>query len=139
MFLASVFSRRVFSRWFDFDRVGIGLSGLCALHCLLMPVVTALLPVWPALQTAHTWVHPALLALILPVVVGALRRAHRTKHILTAVLLGLGFVVLVGAWWGHGIWGGTGERVGTVAGSAILIAGHVLNWRRHRACANPTG
>jgi hypothetical protein len=132
-------SVRILSRWLDWDRVGIGLSGLCALHCLLTPVALSLLPLWPTLQTVNAWVHPTLLVLMLPVVVGALRRARRTGHIVTATLLGTGFLVLVGAWWGHDVWGAVGERLGTVAGSALLIAGHVLNWRRHRTSANPTG
>lgn len=131
-------SVQMLSRWLDWDRVGIGLSGLCALHCLLMPVALSLLPLWPALQALHTWVHPALLVLMLPVLVGALHRARGTGYVVTAVLLGLGFLVLVAAWWGHDVWGAAGERIGTLAGSALLIAGHVINWRRHRACAQPT-
>ena len=124
------------SRWLDWDRLGIGLSGLCAVHCLLTPVVLSLLPLWPTLQAVNAWVHPTLLVLILPVVLGALRRARRTGRVATAVLLGSGFLVLVGAWWGHDMWGAAGERIGTVAGSTLLIAGHVQNWRRHRACTN---
>jgi hypothetical protein len=124
----------MFRRWIDWDRLGIGLSGLCALHCLLMPVALSVLPLWPALQALHAWVHPALLLLMLPVLGGALHRARGTGHVTTAVLLGLGFLVLVGAWWGHDTWGAVGERIGTVTGSALLIAGHVLNWRQHRAC-----
>ena len=121
------------SHWIDWDRLGIGLSGLCAVHCLLTPVVLSLLPLWPTLQAVNAWVHPSLLALLLPVVVGALRRARRTGHIATVALLGSGFLVLVGAWWGHDMWGAVGERIVTVAGSALLIAGHVQNWRGHRA------
>jgi len=128
---------QMLSRWLDWDRLGIGLSGLCALHCLLMPVALSLLPMWSTLQAVHAWVHPALLVLMLPVVGGALHRARHTGHVGTAALLGLGFLTLVAAWWGHDLWGAAGERIGTVAGSALLIAGHVLNWRRHRACAKP--
>jgi len=128
---------RILSRWLDWDRLGIGLSGLCAAHCLLMPVALSLLPLWPTLQVVHTWVHSALLALMLPVLVGALRRTRRTGYVVTAALLGFGFLILVGAWWGHDVWGAVGERVGTVIGSLLLIAGHVLNWRRHRTCHEP--
>ena len=128
-------SVQMLSRWLDWDRVGIGLSGLCALHCLAMPVALSLLPLWPALQAVHTWVHPVLLTLMIPVLVGALHRARSTGHVPTAVLLGLGFIILVGAWWGHDVWGAAGERIGTVMGSVLLIAGHMLNWRRHRACS----
>ncbi|NBB86304.1 MAG: MerC family mercury resistance protein [Bacteroidetes bacterium] len=128
---------RMLRRWIDWDRLGIGLSGLCAVHCLLTPVTLSLLPLWPTLQAVNAWVHPTLLVLLLPVVMGALRRTRRTGHMATAALLGIGFLVLVGAWLGHDAWGGTGERIGTIAGSALLIAGHAQNWHRHRACADP--
>lgn len=124
---------RTLRHWMDWDRLGIGLSALCAVHCLLTPVVLSLLPLWPTLHAMNAWVHPALLVLITPVIVGALRRARCTGHGATAVLLGVGFLVLVGAWWGHNVWGHVGERLGTLAGSGLLIAGHVLNWRRHRS------
>jgi len=129
---------RMLRRWVDRDRLGIGLSGLCAVHCLLTPVALSLLPLWPTLQAVNAWVHPTLLLLILPVVVGALWRARRTGHVTTAALLGSGYIILVGAWWGHGHWGPTGERLGTVAGSALLICGHAQNWRRHRTCPSST-
>ncbi|WP_103029871.1 MerC domain-containing protein [Salinibacter altiplanensis] len=125
---------RMLARWIDWDRLGIGLSGLCVVHCLLTPVVMSLLPLWPTLQAVNAWVHPSLLALLLPVIVGAMRRARRTGRVATAALLGSGFLVLVGAWWGHALWGPIGERLITIAGSALLIGGHVQNWRRHRAC-----
>ena len=79
------------SRWLDWDRLGIGLSGLCAVHCLLTPVVLSLLPLWPTLQAVNAWVHPTLLVLILPVVLGALRRARRTGRIATACCSGADF------------------------------------------------
>jgi hypothetical protein len=122
------------ARQINLDSLGIGLSGFCVLHCLLTPVALSLLPLWPAMQALSAWVHPALLVLILPVVVGASRRAVRTGRVATAGLLVGGVVVLVGAWLGHDAWGSTAERIGTVFGSALLIAGHVRNWRQHRAC-----
>ena len=125
---------RMLARWIDWDRLGIGLSGLCVVHCLLTPVVVSLLPLWPTLQAVNAWVHPSLLVLILPVIVGALFRARQTGGVATAALLGSGFLVLVGAWWGHALWGPIGERLITIAGSALLIGGHVQNWRHHRAC-----
>jgi hypothetical protein len=101
-----------------------------------MPVALSLLPLWPTLHAVNAWIHPALLVLILPVVVGALRRTRRTGHMATAALLGIGFLVLVGAWLGHDVWRSGGERLGTVAGSALLISGHIRNWRGHRTCTD---
>jgi hypothetical protein len=119
----------------DSDRLGVGLSALCAAHCLVMPAAVSLLPLWPTLQTMHAWAHPLLLLLILPVVVAALRRDSGTGYVAPRALLGVGFLFLVGAWAGHDVLGGIGERIVTVLGSVLLIAGHVRNGRVYRACA----
>lgn len=119
------------------DRIGIGLSGLCAAHCLLTPFLLAALPFWPMLGTAHTWLHPALVALLLPVTGFAAWDAYRHGGTSIPLLLGLGFVLIAGAWLGHDVWGAIGEAAGTLVGSGLLITGHLINWRRHRAARTP--
>lgn len=123
----------------DWDRIGIGLSGLCAAHCLLTPFLLAALPLWPALGAAHAWLHPTLVAFLLPVTVFAIWNAHRHGDALpTSLLLSLGFVLITVAWLGHDQWGPVGEAAGTLLGSGMLIAGHALNWRRHRSTHHHT-
>lgn len=115
------------TRW---DRLGIGLSGLCALHCLATPVALALLPLWPSLDALHAWLHPVLALLLVPVTVLAMwgaHRAHRPHRLQAGFAIGLALVLLAlpaghaTGWWL--------ETSLTLVGSALLIAAHVGNWR----------
>lgn len=115
-------------RW---DRVGMGLSGLCLVHCLALPLLSLGLPLWAAADSLHAWMHPLLALGVLPVALLALRtcwRRHGAWHV--PILLGSGLVVVVVALLaGHWL-GPLAETAGTVLGSGLLLAGH---WR-NRCC-----
>lgn len=117
------------------DRIGIGVSVVCAIHCLLFPVVVALLPVWPALSGHYQWIHPLFLLLILPTVYYAARRSHYDRQILRWLLGGL---LLVTAGWvaGHLFDLDRIEPLLTLLGSVALVRGHWRNYRHHQACTN---
>lgn len=122
------------------DRIAIGLSGVCAIHCLITPLVLVALPVaagaWLGGESFHLW----LLLLILPLSATALTLGCRRHKDMAVMLLGaagmtlLVLAVLFGARW----LGENGERALTLAGSAALITGHLRNFRRCRASACPT-
>ncbi|MDZ7773613.1 MAG: MerC domain-containing protein [Balneolaceae bacterium] len=114
------------------DRLGIGLSGLCAIHCLLFPVLVALLPLVPWAESVHAWTHPVLFLLIAPTVWLALREKRPGRRPI-ALLLCSGLAVIALAWFLHDVVGMWGEAIITLAGSALLIRGHWLNYRGHRA------
>jgi hypothetical protein len=112
------------------DRLGIGLSGLCAVHCLFFPVVIVLLPLWPVADTIHFWTHPLLFILIAPTVYYAVRGSVIPNRIPQFLYSGL--VVIALAWLLHewvGLWG---ESLITMAGSGLLITGHWFNYRHHQ-------
>lgn len=121
-------------RW---DRLGLALSGACVLHCLLVPVAISLLPLWPAVVAAHVWLHPVFALLLVPTTVLAARgglRRHRRRHV--AGLLGAGLaLLLVAAGLGLAVPSLWFEVALPLLGSALLIAGHVSNWRADRCCA----
>ena len=111
------------------DRAGVVLSGLCAAHCLLMPVTLATLPLWPAASDAHAWLHPLFAVLLVPVTLFALRGRRQGDHA-TALLLGVGLVIVLAATLAHGALGRTSELVAMLLGSGLLVAGHLRNARR---------
>ncbi|MEX1011758.1 MAG: MerC domain-containing protein [Balneolaceae bacterium] len=117
------------------DRIGISLSAICTVHCLLLPVFISLLPVWPALHEVQEWAHPVLIVLLLPVTWFAARRSHFDRKISTILFIGL---VLVIAGWliGHNWLGYREELILTLAGSLFLVAGHWKNYRHHQTCSN---
>lgn len=112
------------------DRLGIGISGLCAIHCLFFPVAIALLPLWPAAKAIHEWTHPLLFVLIVPTVLFALKGERKDQRIPVLLYTGLFFVGL--AWILHDWVGDAGEVVTTMAGSALLVTGHWLNYKFHK-------
>lgn len=113
------------------DRIGIGLSGVCAIHCLFIPVLIALFPLWPLAYTIHEWAHPVFFVLIVPTVVLAIRKSKADRSV--CILLLTGVFMLALAWLMHYWIGHTAETITTLIGSATLVIGHWQNYRQHSA------
>lgn len=109
------------------DRVGIGLSGICAIHCLLVPVVVALIPLWPAFEEIHEYTHLVFFLAIAPAVYLSLKRKHESRAV--SVYLITGVVIIFCAWFFHEYLGELGEAGVTLIGSILLIIGHWLNYK----------
>ena len=112
------------------DRSAIGLSFLCVLHCLAVPLTLILVPSFAALPIADERVHLLLVLLVLPTSTVALTmgcRQHGLKHILAWGLTGIAILVLA-AGLGEGFLGEYGEKILTVVGSVLVAVGHILNF-----------
>lgn len=117
------------------DRIGLSVSGICALHCLFSPILITTLPLWPLAFEIHSWAHPLFIILLLPVIYFAGKRSHFDKKV--TLFLITGFLMIVSGWlMGHFWLGPWFETSATLIGSFILIAGHWLNYRHHRTCEN---
>jgi len=115
------------------DRFGIGVSGICAIHCLIFPVLISVLPLFSAVSFLHEWAHPVFIITLIPIVYFAARRSHFDKKITT--LLVTGFILVVAGWLlGHFWLGLVVETTLTVMGSFLLIIGHWKNYSHHRVC-----
>jgi len=112
------------------DRLGISLSGFCAIHCLFFPIAVALLPLWPVAESLHDWTHPILFMLILPTVVFAL--SGRELLGVIGMYLISGLVVVGAAWLFHDWIGNWGEAGFTIVGSTLLVKGHWANFKNHK-------
>lgn len=112
------------------DRAGIWVSGLCALHCLALPMAAVLLPF--AVQEA----------------------LHEPTHVLFfTAAFPLALVAFVGGWRQHGRWlpgalGALGvtllivaltlpaaEIVLSILGGLVLVGAHLLNHRHSETCS----
>lgn len=113
------------------DRIGIGLSGICAIHCLLVPVVISLVPLWPAFEELHGYTHFIFFLAITPTVVLSLQRKHESK--LVTVFLLTGVLVIFLAWFFNETLGELGEAGITLFGSILLIRGHWLNYKSKKS------
>ena len=122
-----------------FDRLAIALSGICAIHCVIFPVVAGFLPLLATTlhhgNTLHEfWFHQFILLFILPVSILALITGYRCHKQLTPLLIGgLGLLILVfiaifaGTLISNNIIPHQGETWLTVAGGFVHAIGHVLN------------
>lgn len=109
------------------DRLAIGLSGLCLVHCIASVALISLLASAGGLLL-HPAVHEVGLCLAIAVGTFALAKgAIEHGYTLPAAVGGLGLGVMAGALSiPHG---GGGETVYTMVGVGILALGHDLNRR----------
>ncbi len=117
----------------SWDRFGIGLSGLCTVHCLLTPLALATLSLWPVAFDPDAWLHPIFAVLLIPTTLMAVRLAVRHRHARhIPMLLGGGLMLVLAAMVIGEVAGVVSEAAVTVLGSSLLITGH---WRNGRACS----
>ena len=111
------------------DKIAVALSGLCLLHCLLLPFAVALLPFLGQLSGDHF--HEELLLFVVPVSLIALAAGFRRhKHPEVLYFGGIGLVILIlGGTYVHEAYGDIPDRIVTVAGSIILAFTHYRNFR----------
>lgn len=108
------------------DRIAIGLSGLCVIHCLATAAIVALVA-----SAGAFLLHPAIHEFGLAIAVGlgalALGRGLMThRRVLPAAIGALGLGVMAGA---LAMPHGGGEALCTVIGVALVAFGHDLNRR----------
>lgn len=107
------------------DGVAISLSGLCLIHCLALPVVSAVLPVagsWAEIE----WIHKAFVVAALPFSLLALASERATGII--GGLIASGFVLLAAAAFAEPLH--DHETALTLLGALLLASGHALRWSR---------
>ena len=114
------------------DKAAIGLSLVCVVHCLLLPVAIIMIPALGATFLEDETFHYAILFLVLPTSLIALGLGCRKHGHLGRLLMGLTglsvlFLILI---LGEERIGEIGEKVSTVAGSAIIAFAHLRNFRQ---------
>ena len=125
----------------NFDKVAIGFSALCLVHCLLLPVAVVLLPTVGLLSFLSDEIfHLAMVALVLPISAVALTlgcKQHRDWLVIGLGALGLSVLVLT-AVFAHDHLGQELEVVFTVVGAVMVAACHIQNYRlcQARDCAH---
>ncbi len=108
------------------DRLAIGLSGLCVLHCLGSAILLGLLA-----SAGNLLGNPIFheIGLTLAIIMGALAiglGAMEHEYLLPVAMGGLGLGIMAGAMTlDHGLQ----ESVYTIIGVGILALGHDLNYR----------
>lgn len=116
------------------DLLGMSTSLLCALHCLLFPVLLT-----AGLWTGFQWIANPRIELVfigigVPVAGWALTDGYRRHRSLRPLLLGgTGLALLLGG----RLLPGNSEHLLTPLGGFLLAVAHLLNWRRDRRRSCP--
>lgn len=114
------------------DGAAVGLSALCLVHCLALPLLVAGLPFLAQFAEGH--LHAQMLVIVLPLSTMALGlgyRHHRRFGIIIAGVAGMAMLV-VGATVAHFQLGLTADRLFTIVGALILATAHFYNSVRTR-------
>jgi hypothetical protein len=122
----------------SWDRIGMGLSILCALHCLVTPMIILSIPFLARYYLAHPLFHFLLAAAIIPVGLVAFFSGIRHHHNWWVLVLGLpGLALVTGTPYmvhiQHLPWN---EPFLMVVGSLLLVSAHLLNRRSCSSCSH---
>lgn len=118
------------------DKAAIAISILCVVHCLFTPVLIVALPAMSSLIVDTELYHRIMVFFVVPTSLYALTlgcKQHQRYPLLILGVLGLG-ILCFAAIWGGKYFGHSGEIMLTLLGSAIIISGHLINFRLCRAC-----
>ena len=109
------------------DGAAVGLSALCLVHCLALPLMVAGLPFLAEFGDDH--LHEQMLVVVLPLSIVALAlgyRHHRSGRIVSAGIVGMALLA-IGATVAHSHWGLTADRAFTIVGALTLAVAHFYN------------
>jgi len=116
------------------DKFSIGLSILCAIHCMLLPFLLIALPSLGALQLDNEAFHTWMLIAVIPISIYALTlgcKQHKRYKVIILGVLGLTSMILAVSL-GHEVIGDIGEKFLTLLGATLIVIAHWGNFKRCR-------
>lgn len=109
------------------DKLGIWASGLCALHCVSLPVLLPVAPLIGASFFAQDWFEHAILVTSLIVGFWAMLSGYYRYHRQTYPLLSIAAGGMI--YWNKDILGETWEPLTVAIGAFLIIFAHLANQR----------
>lgn len=113
------------------DGSAVGLSFMCLIHCLALPVISAFLPLAGVLAEIE-WIHKLLVLIALPVTVLAITRHRKTRVAFSFIIPAvLGLALLLAAAFVEELH--DFETLLTTIGAILLASAHVWRWANRNA------
>jgi|TARA_B110000881_G_C18041829_1_gene255333 hypothetical protein len=107
------------------DRIGITATSLCALHCILLPILLPILPMFGlSILGDHEWEHVFLLftaVLGTAALFSGYKRYHRKFYPLVLLYLG------VGIYWIKHDFAESSAMYFILTGATLIVASHIIN------------
>lgn len=114
------------------DKIGITATSLCALHCILLPILLPLLPlVGLSFLADHTWEHIFLLitaTLGTVALLSGFKRYHKRLYPLYLLYIG------VALYWVKHDFSSDLEPFFIIGGASLIIAAHFINIKLCNNC-----
>jgi hypothetical protein len=114
------------------DKLGVWVSAMCALHCILLPVLLPALPLLASSFVAQEWFERSILTISIAIGFAALligfKQYHRQLYPLYS--LSLGAII----YWNKHMFGEAYEPITITVGAAFIIAAHLINLKLCRQC-----
>lgn len=109
------------------DKIGIAITSLCAIHCLLLPLMLPVLPLLGASFVADELFEDSILAVTMVLGAFALYSGYKRYHnrLYPFILLGLGGFI----YWQKDILGVEAEPFTVMAGATLVVIAHLVNIR----------
>lgn len=119
------------------EAVAIGLSIICLMHCLALPLIITLLPALGLWIGMDEQFHLYLIIITLPLSLTILLTDYHIHQHKLALLLGVaGLISLIAGWYSERA---ITDLMMSGGGSIFLLIAHILNWkRRNLMSANPS-
>lgn len=126
----------------NIDKTAIGLSFICAVHCLLVPVVLVIVPSFATSTLVDEQFHLWMLIAVIPTSLLALTlgcKQHKNMNVLAVGILGL-ITLALATLFGHDLLGETGEKAASLVGASLIALGHIRNYTlcKHQQCNGDT-
>ncbi|WP_440053496.1 MerC domain-containing protein [Pseudoalteromonas sp. T1lg65] len=126
------------------DKFSIGLSMMCAIHCLMLPMLLSVLPTLAGLPLNSELFHVWMVVAVIPSSIFALAlgsKQHKRYRLVVCGGFGLAMLVLALVL-GENYIGEAGEKLLTLVGSAFVAIAHLYNYRlchgdKTQACSCP--
>lgn len=122
----------------NYDKIAISFSVVCALHCLLLPIVVIFLPSISATFLGTEDFHKTLLYFVIPSSIIALSlgcKMHGKYEVYSYGFFGIG-ALLFASFFGHDYLGEVGEISLTLIGAGIVSLGHYKNQKLCADCCS---
>jgi len=117
------------------DKISIGASAACAVHCVLLPLVFTTLPFLGIELMENIFLELATTGISLLIGGWAIwkgyKKHHRNKLILMLFIMGIVLLVTGNLFHAESI-----EMSLKFSGATLLITAHIYNWQKSRLCSN---
>jgi NADH:ubiquinone oxidoreductase subunit H len=117
----------------NLDFFSIAVSVLCAVHCIMLPIVFSTLPLWGMEVLENRYIELGSVLLTLLAGGEAIRkgymRCHRSLSVVVLFLGGFALMTLA-----NFVEAPAGEMLMKGAGALFVVSAHLTNWVKCKAC-----